>query len=243
MEIFPKDIQEKILNELPPEDFVRLCAKKDDVLSEKLCNDQYIWLRRLQKDFSNIRNLNIKGITNYKNLYLKLFTFISIAIENIYKYLVRVVDRELPLEIKRLIGNIVMGKSSKEELLEFENSKRKISENDIYALNRKFETFNIDKNLTALLAPDTKESIKIREMMRTLPRGKVIDISKIERNGEGARILNTYPVKNKYAIITGTPFVAKRNSLFHVGIAGKLLNMPYLVGIYEDRRREDKFKK
>ena len=219
MEAFPKDVQEKILNELSPEDFVRLCGKKGDILSEKICNDNEVWFRRLHKDFGFLSDLDylskrMNQSTNYKNLYLQVFSEFSKAIENIHDNIIkalgdgfmRFINKEyFSTELSKVLRDIVMeyllGNISDTTIL------GKISDNShvdalfrllpYYSLNDKeymrllsWDTFvggnlaKMKKNILKLLA------IPLKEKVENLSEDQLLDISIVDKNGSGSRVIS-----------------------------------------------------
>ena len=76
MESLPKDIQEKILNELSVTDFIKMCGQ-NDVISQKVCNDEQVWRRRFERDcgplIPDIQHLLKEG-KDYKTIYLEIFS-------------------------------------------------------------------------------------------------------------------------------------------------------------------------
>ena len=94
METLPKDIQEKILNELNPGDFVKLYKdnEKSNLIKERIIQDDEIWFRRFHKDYPflvpHLRRALEKEEESYKDLYLNIFNRIHKANENIYENLV-----------------------------------------------------------------------------------------------------------------------------------------------------------
>jgi hypothetical protein len=70
MENLPKDILFQLSLELDLPNLLNLC-KTNRLLNEKVCNNENIWLSKLNKDFPLHNNLNIQ--INFKNKYKLLY--------------------------------------------------------------------------------------------------------------------------------------------------------------------------
>ena len=87
MEKVPKDVIEKITNELSPRDFINFCNSDTN---KTFCERKDIWDRRLKKDFGFLLS-RLQYTENTRNTYLSLFLKTSKAteklIEAVKKYL------------------------------------------------------------------------------------------------------------------------------------------------------------
>ena len=69
----PKDVTEKIVNELTPQEFINFCKNK-----VQICQSNEVFIRRMNKDFKFvIPYLGNNWKANVKQYYLKIFTTIS----------------------------------------------------------------------------------------------------------------------------------------------------------------------
>lgn len=82
MDILPKDLIEKVTNELSPIDLITYC--KSNIKNTKIkevCNSNDFWYRRFQRDFPSLLSAeyfdNGKLQKESKRIYLKIFSIIS----------------------------------------------------------------------------------------------------------------------------------------------------------------------
>ena len=72
IETIPKDVVEKITNELSPGDFVNFCSN-----NYSMCNSNEVYFRRMQKDFPFLIQYYPDINKRAKNIYLEIFSGIS----------------------------------------------------------------------------------------------------------------------------------------------------------------------
>lgn len=260
MEIFPKDIKEKIVNELSPE---RLCAKKEDVLSERLCNDQLVWLRRLQKDFG----YKLRQEKNYKNIYLEIFTTMSKSIENIYKNILKTlgdkflkfVSKDFTIELYQLISKVILWSLSEEnikidlvlEILpviyrEVQNTEKIYRIFLTHVREMKYEISNFLRSEEQQPSqPERKKnkvgmSETVEDKLNDLPENKLLDITGVTERSYGARLINFPRGESRYVRIPGTVFAVNTsdaNPIEGVMNTANFLNMPDIIVAYEKNRK------
>ena len=79
MEIIPKDVVEKITNELSPQDFINYCRS----MKSSVCKSNEVFFRRMQRDFPF---MNFSSSRNdAKKVYLKIFSEFSEIAEKVTK--------------------------------------------------------------------------------------------------------------------------------------------------------------
>lgn len=84
----PKDIIEKITNELSPSDLINFCSSKIDGKVEAMFNSNDFWLRRIKKDgfdkmLSNMRNMKENAEKRYLDLLSKILERVEEITDNI----------------------------------------------------------------------------------------------------------------------------------------------------------------
>lgn len=274
MENLPKDVQEKIVNELSAADFVRVCAttqqNKEDILFERLCNDNGVWYRRLQKDFGVLNPLLSQKLEkeqiNYKNTYLELFSKVSKTSEIIFSRIMesfgrdflKFINKDYSIKLMEVIFEVVF--NSLEQIRDpnfiinslpiltllpeeyYTTGKRKRSWEVILSEN----TYNLVKDIRKYLSPVTRTKKPVNIMrgstvadkLVNLSEGQYLDISYVEKDGTGARIISTPGPSSKRIIIPGTRFAAEPNALMGVKKTAYFLNMPEIIEAFENARRQ-----
>jgi hypothetical protein len=82
MEVLPKDVKEKIINELSPSEFVKFCSSEAD---KSFCDKNEVWLRRFRKDFTFLASYFSDLSVDAKNRYLEVFRRVSENAEKLSK--------------------------------------------------------------------------------------------------------------------------------------------------------------
>ena len=78
MEKLPKDMINKLIDELSPQDFINFCASNTSNNIIRICNMNEIWLKRMQRDYPFIvAKLEKNRLDNSKEIYLQIFSRIA----------------------------------------------------------------------------------------------------------------------------------------------------------------------
>jgi hypothetical protein len=85
METLPKDLVNKLTEELSSQDLISFCASSTEVNIKKVCNNNDFWLRRFKKDFAPFVKQFPDLAINPKQRYLGLFSRISREAEDLTK--------------------------------------------------------------------------------------------------------------------------------------------------------------
>ena len=86
MNKLPKDMINKLIDELSPQDFINFCASETSPNVVRICNIEELWEKRLKKDFSYVlEKFPNFGKANPKPAYIELFSKISKMAETLQK--------------------------------------------------------------------------------------------------------------------------------------------------------------
>lgn len=85
METLPKDVVEKVVNELSPSELINFCISS---ASKNICKDNAFWSRRFKKDYSFLVPYFSDLSTNAKKRYLETFLSISQEAEKAMKKII-----------------------------------------------------------------------------------------------------------------------------------------------------------
>ena len=108
MNTLPKDMVEKLIDELSPQDFISFCSSNVDPNVTRICNMEEIWERRMRRDFQEVLIVYPDVINTPKRVYLSLFTEISKAAEQITEIVLSgygKVRKYLSLEFNKFLYN------------------------------------------------------------------------------------------------------------------------------------------
>jgi len=134
MDSFPKEIEEKILNNFSPEELIKYCYNDPKSM---ICNDNNFWFRRLQKDFLFLIPYLPKS--EYKKSYLEIFNKVSKNSEEMTENILNTFgefQKFLTKEYKKELYNFLY-KFSLDTLnhvleLKEEEDQEKLSEENVY---------------------------------------------------------------------------------------------------------------
>jgi hypothetical protein len=86
MEKLPKDMIEKLIDDLTPQELINFCTaniNSDNLNVKRVCNSNDFWIKRFNKDFTIIVPFINDLSTNAKRRYLEVFSKISKKAEEI----------------------------------------------------------------------------------------------------------------------------------------------------------------
>jgi hypothetical protein len=86
MEKLPKDMVEKLMNDLMPRELINFCTaniSSNNLNVKRVCNSNDLWIKRFNKDFAIMVPLINDLSTNAKRRYLEVFSKISKKAEQI----------------------------------------------------------------------------------------------------------------------------------------------------------------
>lgn len=89
MDKLPKDLINKLIDELSVQDFINFCASNTSPNVKRICDMEEVWIRRLKKDFPKIVNEFPKVVTFPKIVYLEFFSKISKLAEEFVETVLR----------------------------------------------------------------------------------------------------------------------------------------------------------
>ena len=89
MDKLPKDLINKLIDELSAHDFINFCASDISANVRRICDMEEVWIRRLKKDFPKIVNEFPKVVVSPKIVYLELFSKISKLAEEFVETVLR----------------------------------------------------------------------------------------------------------------------------------------------------------
>jgi len=99
----PKDVLEKLTNDMKPDDLIRFCKSQASENLKNLCKNNSFWNRRFNKDFGFMSSFISDLSTNSKKRYLQIFTMVSRLAEMLIRntmYFMKNIEKYLTKEYK-----------------------------------------------------------------------------------------------------------------------------------------------